>query len=105
MSSKNEARVALVTGAARGLGQGFAIRLAADGHCVIALDRIASTETLAAIQAQGGAAAQVVVDLSDADAVQAELGAFLNPVVSYPETESPETSEEAIAASILAGVP
>ena len=43
--------------------------------------------------------------LSDADAVRAELGAFLYPVVSYPETESPEASEEGMAASILAGVP
>jgi NAD(P)-dependent dehydrogenase (short-subunit alcohol dehydrogenase family) len=69
MSRKNGARLALVTGAARGLGQGFAIRLAADGHRVIAVDRIDSTETLAAIKAQGGEAAQVLVDLSDANAV------------------------------------
>jgi hypothetical protein len=43
--------------------------------------------------------------LSDADALRAELGAFLYPVVSYPETESPEAAEEGMAASILAGVP
>jgi hypothetical protein len=43
--------------------------------------------------------------LSERDAVRAELGAFLYPVVSYPETESPETSEEGMAASLLAGVP
>src|SRR5258706_13783138 len=69
MSKNSTARVALVTGAARGLGQGFAIRLAADGHRVIVLDRIESAETLAAIKAKGGEAAQVVVDLSDANAV------------------------------------
>jgi hypothetical protein len=34
-----------------------------------------------------------------------KLGAFLYPVVSYPETESPEAAEGGMAASILAGVP
>jgi hypothetical protein len=43
--------------------------------------------------------------LSDADAVRAELGAFLYPVVSYPETESSEAAEEGMDASILAAVP
>jgi hypothetical protein len=43
--------------------------------------------------------------LSDADALRAELGAFLYPGVSYPETESPEAAEEWMDASILAGVP
>ena len=42
---------------------------------------------------------------SDADAVRAELGAFLYRAVSYPETESPDAAEEGMAASILAGVP
>jgi hypothetical protein len=42
--------------------------------------------------------------LSDADALRAELGAFLYPVVSYPETESPEATEERMDAGILAGV-
>ena len=70
MSKKNKtSRVALVTGAARGLGQGFAVRLAADGHRVIALDRVDCSETLALIEAQGGHCAQVLLDLSDGDAV------------------------------------
>jgi NAD(P)-dependent dehydrogenase (short-subunit alcohol dehydrogenase family) len=69
MSKNSTQRLALVTGAARGLGQGFATRLAADGHRVIAVDRIASTETLAIIKAQGGDAVQLVLDLSDAKAV------------------------------------
>src|SRR5438477_5726388 len=69
MRKKNGTRVALVTGAARGLGQGFAVRLAGDGHRVIALDRLDCSETLAAIEAQGGRGAQVLADLSDANAV------------------------------------
>jgi hypothetical protein len=40
--------------------------------------------------------------LSDADALRAELGAFLYPVVSYPETESPEAAGEGMETSILA---
>jgi hypothetical protein len=43
--------------------------------------------------------------LSDADALRAELGAFLYPVVSYPEAESPEAAEEGMDASLLAYVP
>jgi len=42
--------------------------------------------------------------LSDADALRAELGAFLYPVVSYPETEPPEEVKEGMDPSILAGV-
>ena len=42
--------------------------------------------------------------LSETDALRAELGAFLYPVVSYPETESSEAAE-GMDASILAGVP
>src|SRR5258705_3594865 len=69
MSKNSGTRLALVTGAARGLGQGFAFSLAADGHRVIAVDGIDCAETLAAIKSQGGEAAQVLVDLSDANAV------------------------------------
>ena len=43
--------------------------------------------------------------LADADVLRAELGAFLYPVVSYPETAPPEAAEEGMDASILAGVP
>ncbi len=43
--------------------------------------------------------------LSDADALRAELGAFLYPVVSYPETELPEVAEDGMDASLLVGVP
>ena len=42
--------------------------------------------------------------LADAEALRAELGAFLYPVVSYPETEPPEAAEEGMNESIAAGV-
>jgi NAD(P)-dependent dehydrogenase (short-subunit alcohol dehydrogenase family) len=75
--AKATGRTALVTGAARGLGQGFAIRLAADGHRVIAVDRVDCSETLAAIESNGGQGVQVRLDLSDANAVSQTIARVL----------------------------
>jgi 3-oxoacyl-[acyl-carrier protein] reductase len=69
-------RVAIVTGAARGIGAATAIRLAADGFAVAVLDLDAANtkETVAAIEAAGGRALGVGVDVADAAAVQAAVG-------------------------------
>ena len=76
-----EARVAIVTGSARGIGAATATRLAADGFAVavLALDEAACKATVGAIAAAGGKAIAVGADVSDADAgtaerVVAELG-------------------------------
>ena len=61
--------VALVTGAARGLGQGFAVRLANDGYHVVAVDKIDCQETLDLIAQRGGAGSQALVDLSNAQSI------------------------------------
>src|SRR5438093_484387 len=52
-------KVALVTGAARGIGRAAAIRLSADGTSVIVFDRLEATATIAEIQ-HGGTVARGV---------------------------------------------
>lgn len=68
-------RVAIVTGAGRGIGSAIARRLASDGFAVALLD-LAEDAVKAgadAINADGGRAIGVGVDVSDADAVDAAV--------------------------------
>jgi 3-oxoacyl-[acyl-carrier protein] reductase len=69
-------RVAIVTGAARGIGAATALRLAADGLAVavIDLEETAAKGTVEAIQAAGGRALAVGADVSEADQVEAAVG-------------------------------
>jgi 3-oxoacyl-[acyl-carrier protein] reductase len=68
-------RVAIVTGAARGIGAATALRLAQDGFAVAVLDleETAAKSTVEAIEAEGGRALAVGADVSDAEQVEAAV--------------------------------
>ncbi|GAA4067859.1 3-oxoacyl-ACP reductase FabG [Actinomadura miaoliensis] len=79
-------RVAIVTGAARGIGAATAVRLAVDGFAVAVcdLDEAACAGTVAEIDRAGGRGLAVGVDVSDAQAVRAavdRVAAELGPPV------------------------
>ncbi|WP_245606992.1 3-oxoacyl-ACP reductase FabG [Pseudonocardia spinosispora] len=67
-----ESRVAIVTGAAQGIGAATAERLAQDGHAVAVVDLKEDNcaDTVARITKAGGNALAVGADVSDSDAVE-----------------------------------
>ncbi len=70
-------RTILITGAATGIGQAFAVGAAAQGANVVVADMNPADETVAAVQAAGGQALAVRVDVADNDSVQAMASAAL----------------------------
>ncbi len=72
----DSSRVAIVTGAARGIGAATAKRLASDGMAVgvLDLDAGACAPTVDAITAAGGRAVAVGADVSDAEQVATAVG-------------------------------
>jgi len=64
-------KVAIVTGAARGLGRAYAEAMAAEGAAILACDLNDCGETVAAIEAAGGQAVAGVTDIADMESCQA----------------------------------
>ena len=75
MTEANSGRVAIVTGAARGIGAATAQRLAEDGLAVavLDLDEGSAKGTVEAIESAGGRALAVGADVSDATQVEAAV--------------------------------
>jgi 3-oxoacyl-[acyl-carrier protein] reductase len=117
MTEALEERVALVTGASRGLGRAMAFQLAANGHHVgvnYARNSAAADEVVAKITADGGRAIAVAADVADLDQVaemfqkvQSQLGPVAILVNNAGITRdnlllrmSPEEFDEVIATNL-----
>ena len=64
-------RVAIVTGAARGIGQTYCLALAREGANIVAADVLSCAATVAKVQQAGGEALEVTVDVADTQSTQA----------------------------------
>ena len=75
MTIAADARVAIVTGASRGIGRAVAVRLAREGRRVVLMARSEGplTEVRAAIEEAGGSAWVKAVDVGHADALAAAI--------------------------------
>ncbi|WP_300711018.1 3-oxoacyl-ACP reductase family protein [Limnohabitans sp.] len=68
-------RTIIITGAATGIGQAFAVQCASQGANVVVADMNAADETVAAVEAAGGKALAVKVDVADQGSVDAMAAA------------------------------
>jgi len=71
MADRHQGKVAVITGAAMGIGRAYARRLASEGATVVAADRASTAETAAEIRKAGGKVVEVACDVSDPAAIAA----------------------------------
>ncbi len=71
-----DGRVAVVTGASRGIGRGIALRLGEAGARVAVLDRLGGDETLQLLSATGAEGKHYETDLCEEESVEAALAAI-----------------------------
>ncbi|HWZ86773.1 MAG TPA: 3-oxoacyl-[acyl-carrier-protein] reductase [Thermoanaerobaculia bacterium] len=74
-----DGRIALVTGASRGIGEAIAKRLASEGATVLAAARSADalSRVVSEIEAAGGKASALALDLADSASIEAAVKAAL----------------------------
>lgn len=75
---KLDGKVAVVTGANTGLGQGMAVALAQAGAKVVGVARRSCDETKAKIEEFGGEFAEVIADLSSTDVIPSIVDGAIN---------------------------
>jgi NAD(P)-dependent dehydrogenase (short-subunit alcohol dehydrogenase family) len=74
MTKRHEGKTAVISGAASGIGQASAVRLAEEGAQIVVADRNNADETLHLIARAGGKASAVVCDVTDPASVAALKG-------------------------------
>jgi 3-oxoacyl-[acyl-carrier protein] reductase len=97
-------RVALVTGAAGGLGRAIALRFAQEGAHLCLLDRASVSEVQAEVQAQGAQAIALAADVTDSRAIKVtfdralahfgRIDALVNVAAISSHGSSDDVSEE-----------
>ncbi len=65
MTKRHEGKTVVISGAASGIGQAFAVRLAEEGARIIIVDRADAAKTVALIEGAGGEAKAFACDVSD----------------------------------------
>jgi len=67
-----------VTGAAGGLGNAIALRLAAEGASLCLIDRVPMDAVRSALEAAGAQCAEAIADVTDANAIEAAVASFVS---------------------------